>query len=232
MTERWVRQKREVDSYNVFFNAFKGYNPSESLYDLGYRLVGSFVEITDSRQDITAEPDFVLYNDDTLLLVEIKSGSNINSRDINQMERTASISIESAVEWLRDADMTASGYNPNSLTNIEPAIVYYKDFIEDCRSSTGCANALSEIAEHASVLSQEKGGSLVLEEGEIADANLRTRLESGIPIPVTVDKNVYLTENVGREILAFSIVHDTVLNSIGKDSELAIEAEDIVERYR
>jgi len=231
MTERWTRQKREVDSYNVFFNAFKGYDPNESLHNLGYRLIGTFVEVVD-RGGVRAEPDFVLYNDETLLLAEIKSGTNINGSDIDQMDRTASISIESAIDWLRDADMTASGYDPNNLNNIEPAIVYYNDFMEECRTSSGCSNALDELAEHTAVLSQQKGGELILEEGDVSDANLRNRLTDGIPIPVAVDKAVYLTENIEREILAFSIVHDTVLNSIGKDNELAIKPEDIVERYR
>jgi len=47
MTEQWEKQQREVDSYNVFFSAFKGRTEGDSLYNYDYRLAGMFVEIPD-----------------------------------------------------------------------------------------------------------------------------------------------------------------------------------------
>lgn len=232
MTEQWEKQKREVDSYNVFFSAFKGNTEGDSLFDLDYRLAGMFVEIKDARNDVEVEPDFVLFNGSTLLLVEIKSGRNINERDIEQMESSDDLSIEAGIEWLRDAKPEQKGYDPNGLNNIEPAIVYYQDFIEDCRDSPGCSDALDDIAEYCTVLSQEKGGELRAERERIDDDELRELLTDGISVPTLVDKHVYLTENVNREILAYAIVHDGILNSIGKDKEIAIKPEDIVDRFR
>jgi hypothetical protein len=232
MTEQWEKQKRELDSYNVFFNAFKGGVEDESLFDLGYRLVGMFVNISDQRNDVEVEPDFVLFNGSSLLLVEAKSGENINSRDIRQMEEANRLSIEAAIEWLRDADMEERGYDPNGLNNIECTIVYYREFIEQCRDSVGCSEALEKISEHCSVLSQQKGGKLQVETSQLDDPELNATLSSGIPIPTLVDKAVYLTENVNREILSYSIVHDAVLNSLGKDSEIAVEPDEIIDKFR
>jgi len=47
MTEQWEKQQREVDSYNVFFSAFKGRTEVDSPYNYDYRLAGMFVEIPD-----------------------------------------------------------------------------------------------------------------------------------------------------------------------------------------
>jgi len=232
MTEQWEKQQRELDSYNVFFSAFKGGVERESLYDLNYRLAGMFVEVPDYRNDVEVEPDFVLFNGSTLILVEIKSGRNINERDINQMEAASELSIEAAIDWLRDAELQQAGYDPNGLNNIEPVIVYYNNFIEDCRESSGCNDALEEIAEYCTVLSQEKGGQLQIAESQLNDAELQSFLADGIHIPTLVDKNIYLTENINREILAYSVVHDAVLNSIGKDDEIKISPEDIIDRFR
>lgn len=232
MTEQWDKQKREIDSYNVFFSAFKGRTEGESLYDLNYRLAGMFVEIRDPRNDVEVEPDFVLFNGSTLLLVEIKSGENINPRDIEQVEATKDLSIEAAIEWLRDADIQQAGYNPNGLNNIESTIVYYSEFLEECREYSNCSDALAELSEHCTVLSQEKGGVLQTEEERLDDPELHDLLSGGISIPTLVDKHIYLTENVNRETLAYSIVHDAILNSIGKDKEIAIEPDDIIDRYR
>ncbi|ELY26978.1 hypothetical protein [Haloferax volcanii] len=73
MTEQWAKQQREVDSYNLFFSSFDGLSGHKALFDLGYRLVGNFVTVADSRRQIETEPDFVLFDGETALLIEIKS---------------------------------------------------------------------------------------------------------------------------------------------------------------
>lgn len=110
MTEEWERQKREIDSYNVFFSALKGRSGTPCLFNLGYRLVGVFMRISDNRQRIVAEPDIVLYNGEKLLLVEIKSGTNIDQRAMDQLESASRISIEAGQTFLQDADLEQ--YNP------------------------------------------------------------------------------------------------------------------------
>jgi hypothetical protein len=230
MTEEWDRQKRELDSYNVFFSAFKGRRGNTSLFNLGYRLVGIFMRISDNRQGITAEPDIVLYNGGTLLLVEIKSGTNIDRRTMEQLESMSNISIEAGQTFLQDADLDQ--YDYSDLNHIESVIVYYEDFIEGCRESSACSEALDQLSDHGAVLSQQKGGTLSIAEGKVQDGSLRSVLTEGIPLPQLPDTHIYLTENVNREILAYSIAHDCVRTVLVSDESITIKSEDVIERYR
>ncbi|WP_042663220.1 hypothetical protein [Haloferax sp. ATB1] len=231
MTEQWVKQQREVDSYNLFFSSFDGLSGHEALSDLGYRLVGNFVTVADSRRQIETEPDFVLFDGETALLIEIKSGTNINTRDIQQMERCNELSYESVVDFLRDAEFEAQ-LDPNELSSVEPVIVYYSDFLDECRTSPGCLDALNELSQYCTVLSQGKGEVLKIEEGGFENSELDSLLREGIQLPKLVDKKIYLTENANREILAYSIAHDLVLNNLGKNDRISISPSDVMERYR
>lgn len=230
MTEEWERQKREIDSYNVFFSALKGRSSTTCLFDLGYRLVGVFMRISDNRQGVVAEPDIVLYNGEKLLIVEIKSGTNIDERAMGQLESASRISIEAGQTFLQDADLEQ--YNHNDLNHIEPVIVYYRDFIQDCLESPPCSTALSQLSEHGAVLYQQKGGVLSIAEGSVQDGTLQSVLTEGIPLPRLPDTQIYLTENVDREILAYSIAHDCVRTALVNDESATIESEDVIERYR
>lgn len=156
MIDHWKKQRREVDSYNVFFSAFKGAASSKGLLDLGYKQVGFFLEISDSRQGVECEPDMVFYDSTNLLLVEVKSGRNVNQRAIEQMERCDALSVEAASNFLSDAEVADMGIDPNSLSNIEPVVVYYADVMEECQESDGCRSQLDTLADHGSVLSQAK----------------------------------------------------------------------------
>lgn len=84
--EDWKRQKQEIDSYNLFYSAITHRSTTKGFIDFGYRLVGQFVQIDDHRNDLHPSPDFTLYDGESVLLVELKSGENINPSDINQME--------------------------------------------------------------------------------------------------------------------------------------------------
>lgn len=231
MNEDWARQKRELDSYNIFFSAIKGEVTGEGLLDLGYRLVGRFLHVPDFRNDVEPSPDFLLFNGDTLLLVEIKSGENIAHRDIEQMKAVNSLSIEAAQDYLNDTEIRSDGLNPDDLRHIQPCIVYYEDFIEDeCKPYDACVESLNELAEVGAVLTQDKGAELRLERGEIADGMLEAALDDGIRLAQIPDKNVYLTEGIEEECLAFSICHDCVQNNMGK-GRLTISAADVTEFY-
>jgi hypothetical protein len=188
------------------------------------------MRISDDRVGVESDPDFVLYNDGTLLLVEVKSGENIDERAISQMEQANEISIEAGRDFLRDAEMEQ--HNHNNLEHIEPLIVYYADFLEDCRDSENCMDALDELSGHAPVLSQKKGKQLKLAKGEVEDASLRNYLTDGILLPKLPDTQIYLTDNINREILVYSITHDCVRTALSRDNEVIIKPEDVIERYR
>lgn len=231
MNKQWERQKLEIDSYNTFYAAIKGEITGEGLLDLGYRLVGRFLTISDSRNDIEAEPDFVLYDGSTLLLVEVKSGNNISNRTIEQMERCDDLSIEAAQDFLKETSFSDPDLDPNDLRKIQPCIVYYNEAVEECREHKSCVEALNELGEHAAVLTQEKGDSLQLDSGRIVDEELETALSSGLQLPEAPDKSVYLTEGVELECLAFSVCHDCVVNNMAH-GRLSLSPSGVRDRYQ
>lgn len=230
MSGEWPRQKRELDSYNTFFAAIKGEIAGHGLRDLGYRVVGRFLTIPDRRNGIEASPDFVLFNGATLLLVEVKSGENISRRHVEQMKACSELSLEATREYLRETEIRSKGYEPAGLKTVQPCIVYYEDFIERCKSNPGCKEALLELKEYTAILTQDKGSTLQLESGMVNDRELKGALSDGIALPQLPDKNVYLTEGIEKECLAFSISFDYVLNNLGK-GRLVVSLADIAEAY-
>lgn len=231
MNEQWERQKRELDSYNTFFSAIKGEIAGEGFRDLGYRYVGRFLSIPDHRNDLEAEPDFVLFDGTTLVLVEVKSGTNIDGRTVDQLRDCADLSIEAAQEYLKDAEWSEPSLDPNELDRIQPCVVYYEDFIEDCKNHKSCEEALNELKEHAAVLTQQKGGALQLEGGRVVDEGFEEALSEGFQLPEAPDKNVYLTEGIEPECLAFSVCHDCVVNNLGQ-GRLTLSASGVRNRYQ
>jgi hypothetical protein len=232
MTERWRRQKQELNSYNVFYSAIKGLDSQTSLLDIGYRVVGNFLRISDGREEVEAYPDIVLYNNESLLLVEVKSGNSVEERHLEQMQPADDISIEAVRDFLRDTDLRDPVLEPNELTNIEPLIVYPISTVESCRQSDKCSARLESMAEYASVLSQEKGGLLQLECGTPNSNQLHTVLDDGINLSTHPDTTVYLCENTEPEILSYSISMDIVRPQFKTEQTVEISLEDVYEWYR
>lgn len=231
MNEQWERQKRELDSYNTFFAAIKGEITGEGFRDLGYRYVGRFLSIPDHRNGLEVEPDFVLFDGRTLLLVEIKSGTNIDDRTVGQLQDCADLSIEAAQEYLKDAEWSVPDLDPNELDQIQPCVIYYEEFVEDCKNHQSCKEALNELKEHAAVLTQQKGKTLQFEGGRVVDEGFGDALSEGFQLPEAPDKNVYLTEGIEPECLAFSVCHDCVVNNIGQ-GRLTLSASGVRNRYQ
>lgn len=231
MNEQWERQKRELDSYNTFYSAIKGEVTGEGLRDIGFGVAGRFVSIPRRASNAEAEPDFVLFDGSTLLLVEIKSGTNIDDRTIEQMERCANLSIEAAEDYLKDVKLSDSDLDPNDLRTIQPCVVYYSGTIEECKEHSACLDALEELRNHAAVLTQEKGGTLEIDSGHVTDDSFETAFSNGIQLPEAPAKNVYLTEGIELESLAFSICHDCVVNNMGK-GRLTLSPTGVRDRYR
>lgn len=232
MTERWERQKQEIDSYNVFYSAIKGLDAQKSLLNVGYRPVGNFLKIRDGREDAESYPDIVLYNNESLLLVEIKSGNSVDQDHLEQLEPASQISIEAGRDFLRDADLRDPALDPNELTNIEPLIVYPVSTILSCRSSDQCTARLERMSEHGCVLSQEKGGHLQLEAGTLEAPRLQTMLDTGIALSKHPDTTIYLSENTEPEILSYSICMDIVRPQFKTEQTVEVGFEDVFAWYR
>lgn len=232
MTEAWDKQKRELESYNVFYSAIKGVGPQQSLYDLGYRVVGNFLIVPDNRNDAECHSDIVLYNNETLMLVEIKSGNSVRKRHERQMNTAGEISIEAAREFLQDTDLDDPILDPSELEYVQPVIVYYQSTIDSCHQSSGCRSRLDQMGEQGCVVSQAKNGHLKMVNGTVHTGSLETVLQEGIELPKFPDTSVYLTDNADREILSYSICIDLVRPQFNTERTISVEIDDIYERYR
>ena len=208
----WERQKKEINSYNLFLSGIVGAHRNPGLVDHGLGLIDPFLEIYDSQNDIQADPDFSLFNGDSLLLVEVKSGENVSQDHIDQMERYDQIGLEAAEDFLGDTGVD----NPSSVQRVESAIVYGQEFIENCRSEwENCREKLSELESSIPVLTQKRGGKLQLDSDTgFSDSNIHSVLSSGIKLPKVPQRDIYLSENAEKESLAVSICHDIALNNL------------------
>ena len=204
------RQRREVNSYNLFYSATTA-RATPSLAAHGVRIPMMFPILEDRTNDVRAEPDFVLYDGDTCVLVEIKSGNNISPRDINQMSGYSNVSIEIAEDELKNAQVQEKTRYDGTVTAVEPVIVYQdvdEEYIEETRTeSDAFRNALDELTEYAVVMTQDYGGKLRVLTGDFnEDGDLQYLLNRDVKLPQNPPDTIMLTEGMEPEILAMGIV--------------------------
>lgn len=203
------RQRREVNTYNLFYSATTA-RADPPLATHGVRIPVMFSVIEDRRNDVRAEPDIVLYDSETCVLAEIKSGNNIDARDIKQMRECAAVNIEAAEDALKDAQVREKTGYDGTVTAVEPVIVYQdldEEYIEETREeSEAFREALNELSNYAVVMTQDYGGELRVLAGEFNDdGGLQSLLQRGIDLPVNPPDEIMLTEGMEHEILAMAI---------------------------
>jgi len=204
-----VRQRREVNTYNLFYSAVTE-RATPALYNHGVRIPMFFPEISNPRTGVTAEPDFVLYDGETCVLAEIKSGNNIDGRDIRQMRECASIDIEAAEKALRAAQVRDRIGLSGTVTAVEPIIMYQdmdEEYLEEVREEyTQFADTVDELTNHAVLMTQDYGGELRPLAGEFNDSgNLQSLLRRGIELPENPPDQLMLTEGMEHEVLAMAV---------------------------
>jgi hypothetical protein len=204
----WHRQNQEVMSYNVFFSALTP-RATPCLSELGFELPVMFPTITDDRQGVKTEPDFLLYDGDICLLVEVKSGDNINRQHIEQMRACDQVTIETLQEYLKDTEVYEKTSYTGNVDTIETAVVYGdldEEYIRKCREEwPDCRERLETVEEYAAVLGQERGGSLRLLAGEFETETLGSVFSNGVNLPQNPPREFALTENCEPESLAVAI---------------------------
>jgi hypothetical protein len=202
------RQFREVNAYNLFFSSINA-RASPSLSGQGWYAPLKFGEVADPFTDATVRPDFVLYNGTICLLVEIKSGNNIETRHIEQMARCRELSIDGVESELDDADVAGKTPYDGSLAEIESCIVYQdmdEDWIENCRNDwDDCGDALEDLEAETAILTQDYGERLRLIAGEFSTPELQELFTGGIQLPENPKEEFVLTEGMEKEILAVAI---------------------------
>ncbi|OAQ52655.1 hypothetical protein HTG_10035 [Natrinema mahii] len=169
-----------------------------------------FPVIEDRPDGVRSEPDFVLYDSETCVLAEIKSGNNINGHDLKQMRKCADVDIEAAEDALKDAQVREKTGYDGTVSSVEPVIVYQdldEEYIEEAYSaSDSFQDVWDELTEYAVVMTQDYGDELRVLGGEFNDSgNLQSLLRGGIELPENPPDEIMLTEGMEHEVLAIAI---------------------------
>lgn len=171
-----------MKSINLFYASIVGKDEeSSSLSKAGFKPI-SQVKIVDPYGDekTEAKPDFCLFKDDYMAMIEIKSGTNVNEGDIQQLIRNGEFTIEGVRRSFRRTENISL-----EVSEIESFIVYYKSTIDDCIEIPNCKESFDGIIENGILLTQEENGLLKLHEdsNEPKDETLKTILSTGIDLP-------------------------------------------------
>lgn len=202
------RQRREADTYNLFFSSLTA-RADPSLSERGWFVPAMFAEFRDSRNDLEISPDFVLYDGDICLLVEIKSGNNIEERHIQQMGRCRSFSIDAIESELENAQVDEKTPYDGSVRTVDSCIIYQdmdEEYVQNCRSEwEDCREALENLENETALLTQDFGGQLRRLAGSFESNRLDRLFDEGINLPQNPKQEVMITENMEKEILAVAI---------------------------
>lgn len=205
------RQRREVNTYNLFFSAVTA-RADPPLHSRGVRIPVMFPVFEDRSEgrSVKAQPDFVLYDGSTCALCEIKSGHHINERDINQMEECDEVTIEAAEEELENAQVREKTEYDGTVTAVESLIVYQdmdEEYIEETRrESEDFRAALDRITDHAVLMTQDYGGDLRVLAGDFDDDGaMQSALRTGVTLPENPPDEILLTEGMEPEVLAMAV---------------------------
>lgn len=205
----WPRQKREIDAYNAFLSAYPARNSDQGFLDEGYRLTNFFPTINNSFTETAVEPDFSLYDGETLILSEVKQGNNIEPRDVEQAKRLDSVSIDAAEEYIDKIDVQGRFGLSGDVLSIEPLLYYDNldsDYVEKCRNEwENCREQLVELEEYCPVLGREGDQTLQLLAGELDSDHLQDWLETGVEMAETPRVTVTMTDGLEIESIAVSI---------------------------
>lgn len=202
------RQFREVDSYNLFYSIMTA-RAEPCLAQRGWFCPIQFGKISDPFADVTVYPDFVLYDGDICLLVELKSGNNITSRDIRQMSRCNELTIDGVERELRDADVRAKTPYNGEVSTIDSCIIYQdmsEEWLDDCLNEwESCRQSLEQLEQETAVLTQDFGGTLRRLTGEFESNRLQRLFTEGIQLPLNPKEEFMLTEAMEMEVLVVAI---------------------------
>lgn len=229
------RQRREVNTYNLFYSAVTA-RANPSLATHGVRIPMMFPVIEDRSDGVRAEPDFVLYDGETCVLTEIKSGNNINDRHIEQMRECDSVDIEAAEDALRTAQVQENlGYN-GTVTAVESVIVYQdidEIYLQEAENeSDAFHDTLDELTEYAVLMTQDYGGELRVLSGEFDDTgSLQSLLNNGIELPRNPPDTVMLTEGMEHEILAMAIADIWGEQAVDHDDGITVTRTEIRDHF-
>lgn len=225
----WNRQKREITSYNTFYSTITGRAADNSFSDKDYILVNVFPSIPDTRQGLEVQPDFLLYNGSRLIMVEIKSGTNIEDRHVDQMQNFSNLTIEAAESYIKETETVRRSPFEGNVNEIIPIISYEgldEEYIEKCRHDwPDCKEKLEALENEAPILTQSRDEELKLTAGTFESDDMQRWFERGIQIPKNPKKEIFLTEGMELESLAVAV--SSIWGQRATDEKVEISVTDV-----
>lgn len=204
----WSRQKGEIDAYNAFLSAYQSRRSYHGFSERGYRLTNFFPTLDNRHTGGAIEPDFSLYDGETLILAEIKQGNNIEPRDIEQAEKLNNVTIDAAEEYMDEVDIARFGLS-GDVYSVEPLIYYDavdSKYIKRCRNQwSNCRERLVELENHCPILGREGDRRLQLMAGSFGSEDLTEWLDYGIKMSETPRVTVSMTDGLEIESIAVTI---------------------------
>ncbi|WEL18726.1 Uncharacterized protein SVXHr_2582 [Halorhabdus sp. SVX81] len=205
----WTRQKGEIDAYNAFLSAYRSRSSYHGFSQRGYRLTNFFPTIDNRFTDDAVEPDFSLYDGETLILAEVKQGNNIDVRDVEQTGRLDSVTLDAAEAYMDKMNIGERFGLSGDVYGVEPLIYYDgidSTYIEKCRNEwESCEERLIEMESNCPILGREADRQLKLLTGQFNSADLTEWLEYGIKMSETPRVTVSMTDGLEIESVAVTI---------------------------
>ncbi len=151
-----------------------------------------------------------VHDGSNVVLVEIKSGNNIEQRHVEQVRRCDRVDIRTAEEALDAAQVRERTTYEGEVRAVETAIVYHdldEAYVQQASDASDTFQSrLEELTAHAVVLTQDYGGFLRVLAGEFDEAGtVQSLLRDGVELVENPPDQIMLTENMEHEILATAV---------------------------
>jgi hypothetical protein len=226
----WVTQKQHIQTHNLFHSAVFG-EENTGLVDLGFRIVGDFMYVPDTRNDVDVEPPYTLLGRDTVIFFDFITPGRISDDDIQRIARYNEIGLEAVENHLNRAPISEAHLDPNNIDWFDHCIVMQEDqYIEHQSGSAEQREHLQRLKDVSSVATVAPGTSLSLEARELRHDELTELLNDGIHVPKSPPNVVYLTREVRDESLAVGICEEILLNR-DMDGGVALNYEDVKNHF-
>jgi hypothetical protein len=223
----WVTQKQHIKTHNLFHSAIFG-EDGDGLVDIGFRIVGEFMYVPDTRNDVDVEPPYTLLSPDTAVFFDFITPGRITDEDIDRVSKYNEIGLEAVEEHLKRTPISEDHLDPNDIEWFDHCTVLREDqYIEHQSGSAEQREALRRLEDVSSLATVSPGTSLSLEARELRHDDLTELLEDGIHVPKRPPNVVYLTRDVWTESLAVGVCEEILLNEDLSDGGKALDYEDV-----
>lgn len=225
----WAKQRQHIQTHNLFYSAVFG-EESTGLVDLGFRIVGDFMYVPDTRNNVNIEPPYTLLDPNTVVFFDFITPGRISEGDIQRITRYNEIGLE-AVESHLSRIQISEDHLGSDIDWFDHCTVMQEDqYINHQSGSAEQREHLRQLEDVSSIATVAPGTSLSLESRELRHSDLTELLNDGIQVPRSPPNIVYLTRNVRDESLAIGICEEIILNR-DLNGEVALNYEDVKNHF-